>query len=77
MLLVLADRVDALEHRVAKLVKILALVPAGAAAVVLGLTSGIDLALHVVELYFGRGAAARTAQYMEYQWSPPPSPARE
>ena len=42
-----------------------------------GLTSGIDLALHVVELYFGRAAAARTAQYMEYRWSPPPSPARE
>jgi transcriptional regulator GlxA family with amidase domain len=37
-----------------------------------GLTSGIDLALHVVELYFGREAAARTARYMEYEgkgWS--------
>jgi len=32
-----------------------------------GLTSGIDLALHVVELYFGRPAAERTAKYMEYQ----------
>src|SRR3982751_3270147 len=32
-----------------------------------GLTSGIDLALHVVELYFGREAAARTASYMEYE----------
>jgi transcriptional regulator GlxA family with amidase domain len=32
-----------------------------------GLTSGIDLALHVVELYFGRKAAERTAEYMEYQ----------
>jgi transcriptional regulator GlxA family with amidase domain len=32
-----------------------------------GLTSGIDLALHVVELYFGREAAQRTATYMEYQ----------
>jgi transcriptional regulator GlxA family with amidase domain len=31
-----------------------------------GLTSGIDLALHVVELYFGREAAERTAHYMEY-----------
>jgi transcriptional regulator GlxA family with amidase domain len=32
-----------------------------------GLTSGIDLALHVVELYFGRDLAARTAAYMEYE----------
>lgn len=31
------------------------------------LTSGIDLALHVVELYFGREAAERTARYMEYE----------
>jgi transcriptional regulator GlxA family with amidase domain len=32
-----------------------------------GLTSGIDLALHIVELYFGRDVAARTAAYMEYE----------
>ncbi len=32
-----------------------------------GLTSGIDLALRVVERYFGRPAAERTAKYMEYQ----------
>ena len=32
-----------------------------------GLTSGIDLALHVVARYFGPEAAARTARYMEYQ----------
>jgi transcriptional regulator GlxA family with amidase domain len=32
-----------------------------------GLSSGIDLALHVVELYFGRSVAARTARYMEYE----------
>ena len=31
-----------------------------------GLTSGIDLALHIVELYIGPDAAARTANYMEY-----------
>jgi len=31
-----------------------------------GLTSGIDLALHIVERYFGRDVAARTAVYMEY-----------
>lgn len=32
-----------------------------------GLSSGIDLALHVVELYFGRETAERTARYMEYE----------
>ena len=32
-----------------------------------GLTSGIDLALHVVERYFGREVAQQTATYMEYQ----------
>ena len=32
-----------------------------------GLTSGIDLALRVVERYFGREAAEKTAFYMEYQ----------
>jgi transcriptional regulator GlxA family with amidase domain len=32
-----------------------------------GLTSGIDLALRVVERYFGRGVAQTTADYMEYQ----------
>jgi len=32
-----------------------------------GLTSGIDLALHVVERYYGREVAQRTADYMEYE----------
>ena len=32
-----------------------------------GLSSGIDLALHVVERYFGREVAQNTAVYMEYQ----------
>jgi transcriptional regulator GlxA family with amidase domain len=32
-----------------------------------GLTSGIDLALHIVELYFGRATAEQTASWMEYQ----------
>ena len=32
-----------------------------------GLSSGIDLALRVVERYYGRAAAERTAGYMEYQ----------
>jgi transcriptional regulator GlxA family with amidase domain len=32
-----------------------------------GLTSGIDLALHIVDEYFGRDVAQKTAEYMEYQ----------
>lgn len=32
-----------------------------------GLTSGIDLALRVVERYFGRQVAEQTAEYMEYE----------
>ena len=41
-----------------------------------GLTSGIDLALRVVERYYGRFVAERTAFYMEYQgtgWKDPGS----
>jgi transcriptional regulator GlxA family with amidase domain len=34
-----------------------------------GLSSGIDLALHIVQRYFGRDVAARTAAYMEYNGS--------
>jgi len=37
-----------------------------------GLTSGVDLALHIVEKFYGRTIADRTAAYMEYQrWSAP------
>jgi len=39
-----------------------------------GLTSGIDLALHIVERYFGRETAQRTATTLEYQglgWKSP------
>jgi transcriptional regulator GlxA family with amidase domain len=32
-----------------------------------GLTSGIDLALRVVERYLGPQAAASTARYLEYR----------
>jgi putative intracellular protease/amidase len=32
-----------------------------------GLSSGIDLALHVVDDYYGEAAAQKTADYMEYQ----------
>ena len=41
-----------------------------------GLTSGIDLALRVVERYYGTFVAERTAFYMEYQgtgWKDPGS----
>jgi transcriptional regulator GlxA family with amidase domain/YHS domain-containing protein len=41
-----------------------------------GLTSGIDLALHVVERYFGRKVAEGTAYLLEYQgtgWTDPAS----
>lgn len=39
----------------------------GRVATSAGLSAGIDLALHVVERYFGRQAATDTAYYMEYQ----------
>jgi transcriptional regulator GlxA family with amidase domain len=32
-----------------------------------GETSGMELALHVTELYFNRDIAVRTARYMEYR----------
>jgi YHS domain-containing protein len=41
-----------------------------------GLSSGIDLALRIVERYFGRDVAAKTAYNMEYQgqgWMNPDS----
>jgi transcriptional regulator GlxA family with amidase domain/YHS domain-containing protein len=44
-----------------------------------GLSSGIDLALRVVERYYGREAASQTAYNMEYQgegWKDPASNAR-
>jgi putative intracellular protease/amidase len=34
-----------------------------------GLSSGIDLALHVVELYYGPEVAAETVQHLEYEGS--------
>jgi transcriptional regulator GlxA family with amidase domain/YHS domain-containing protein len=48
----------------------------GSLATAGGLTSGIDLALHVVERYFGREAATNTAYQLEYQglgWKDPAS----
>lgn len=32
-----------------------------------GLTSGVDMALRIVERYYGRAVAKQTAEYMEYQ----------
>ncbi len=32
-----------------------------------GETSGIELALHIIELYYDRATAVRTARYMEYR----------
>ena len=48
----------------------------GSIATAGGLSSGIDLALHVVERYYGREAAEYTAYEMEYQgkgWTDPNS----
>jgi transcriptional regulator GlxA family with amidase domain len=41
-------------------------VDSGRIATAGGLTSGIDLALHIVQRYFGESAAIATARYMEY-----------
>jgi len=41
-------------------------VDSGRIATAGGLTSGIDMALHIVGRYFGAAAAARTARYMEH-----------
>jgi len=41
-----------------------------------GLTSGVDLAMRVVERYFGRAVAEKTAEHLEYQgdgWKRPSS----
>jgi putative intracellular protease/amidase/YHS domain-containing protein len=49
-------------------------VEAGSVATSGGLSSGIDLALRVVERYYGHEAALKTADYMEYQgqgWTNP------
>lgn len=41
-------------------------VDSGRIATAGGLTSGIDMALHIVQRYFGRDVAAETARYMEH-----------
>lgn len=42
-----------------------------------GVSAGIDGSLHVVARLLGRHVADRTAQYMEYRWTPEPYLARE
>lgn len=42
-----------------------------------GVSAGIDGALHLVARLHGRAVADRTAQYMEYRWTPEPYLARE
>ena len=49
-----------------KLVRGYRFIDHGRVATAGGLTSGIDMALHVVRRYFGDGAAAATAAYMEH-----------
>jgi transcriptional regulator GlxA family with amidase domain len=44
-----------------------------------GVFSGIDLAVHIVERYFGKEVAARTVKYMEYEsdgWTRGPATAK-
>lgn len=57
----------AMEFSDVRLVRGARFVDEGAVASAGGLSSGIDLALHVVERYFGRSVAEGTAFYMEYQ----------
>jgi transcriptional regulator GlxA family with amidase domain len=40
-----------------------------------GVSAGIDMALHVIELQHGRATAERTARHMEYTWNPSPETA--
>jgi transcriptional regulator GlxA family with amidase domain len=40
-----------------------------------GLSSGIAMALHLVERFAGRELALRTARQIEYDWDPQPNPA--
>jgi transcriptional regulator GlxA family with amidase domain len=57
----------ALEHPEIRLQRGARFVEEGNLATAGGLSSGIDLALHVVERYYGREVARQTAYEMEYQ----------
>jgi transcriptional regulator GlxA family with amidase domain len=39
-----------------------------------GLSSGIAMALHLVDRFAGRDLALRTARQIEYEWDPNPTP---
>jgi transcriptional regulator GlxA family with amidase domain len=41
-----------------------------------GLSSGIAMALHLVDRFAGRDLALRTARQIEYDWDPEPGPTR-
>ncbi|HEV7500325.1 MAG TPA: DJ-1/PfpI family protein, partial [Vicinamibacteria bacterium] len=71
-----AYRGFAIEHPEIALKRGVRFVEEGTLASAGGLSSGIDLALHVVERYYGRDVAQRTAYEMEYQgegWMHPES----
>ena len=71
-----AYRGFAMEHPEIRLERGLRFVDEGNLATAGGLSSGIDLALHVVERYYGREVAKHTAYEMEYQgqgWMDPAS----
>jgi len=66
----------AMEHPDIRLERGVRFVDEGNLASAGGLSSGIDLALHVVERYYGHDVAQRTAYGMEYQgqgWTDPSS----
>src|SRR5262249_61184523 len=59
-----------------KVERVMVSVASGSAATAGGLTSGIDLALHVVDRYFGRDVATSTAYQLEHlgeSWQNPAS----
>ena len=49
-------------------------VDAGEVVTAGGLSSGIAMALHVVDRFAGRDLALRTARQIEYDWAPEPGP---
>jgi len=50
-------------------------VDAGEVVTAGGLSSGIAMALHLVDRFAGRDLALRTARQIEYEWDPEPAPA--
>jgi transcriptional regulator GlxA family with amidase domain len=52
-------------------------VDAGEVVTAGGLSSGIAMALHLVDRFAGRDLALRTARQIEYEWDPEPKPPAE